>query len=62
MTTSFGASRLLQLGEPQHRRQRAADLVEHVDRAGLALAQLLDQRDALLQLRLALLELLHLLR
>ena len=53
---------LLQLGEPQHRRQRAADLIQHVHRAGLALAQLLDQHDALLQLRLALLELLHLLR
>ena len=52
---------LLQLGEPQHRRQRAADLIEHVHRAGLALAQLLDQHDALLQLRLALLELLDLL-
>ena len=38
----------------------AADLVEHVDRPGLSLAQLLDQHDALLQLGAALLELLHL--
>ena len=47
-------------GQPQPIGQRLADLVEHVHRAGLAAAQLLDQRDALLQLRLARLELLHL--
>src|SRR5262249_11317761 len=52
---------LLQVREPQHRRHRPADLVEHVHRAGLALPQLLDQHDALLQLRLLLLELLDLL-
>ena len=59
--TTSSAPALLQLGQPQHLRQRAADLIEHVHRAGLPLAQLLDQHDALLQLRLALLELLHLL-
>ena len=37
----------------------AADLVEHVHRPGLPLAQLLDQRDALLQLRACCLELLR---
>ena len=51
---------LLQRREPQHRRQRAADLIEHVDRPRLALAQLLDEHHALLQLRLPLLELLDL--
>src|SRR6476659_5717163 len=52
---------LLHLGEPQHRRQRTADLIQHVHRTGLPLAQLLDQHDALLQLRLPLHELLDLL-
>src|ERR1700682_3107196 len=52
---------LLHLREPQRRRQRAADLIQHVDRTGLSLAELLDEDDALLQLRLTLLELLHLL-
>src|SRR5436190_3125896 len=52
---------LLQLRKPQHRRQRTADLIQHVHRAGLPFAQLLDQHDALLQLRFPLLELLDLL-
>ena len=39
---------LFEFREPQHRRQRAADLIEHVDRLGLALPELLDQLDALL--------------
>src|SRR6266540_5801959 len=56
----FGAG-LLDFRQPQHRRQGPADLIEHVDRTSLALAQLFDEHDALLQLRLALLELLHLL-
>src|SRR4051812_13434552 len=51
---------LLELGEPQHRRQSPAHLVEHVDRLGLPLPELLDELHALLQLRLALFELLHL--
>jgi hypothetical protein len=46
--------------QPQPIRQRLADFVEDVDRPGLAAPELLDQRDALLQLRLAGLELLHL--
>ena len=40
--------------QPQPSGSALADLVEHVHRPGLPLAQLLDQRDALLQLRLAL--------
>src|SRR5262245_3634684 len=56
-----GGLGLLQLRQPQHRRQRAADLIEHVHGSGLSAAQLLDEDDALLQLRLALLELLYLL-
>ena len=52
---------LLHFGQPQHRRQRPADLVEHVDRTGLALPQIFDEHDALRQLRLALLEVLDLL-
>ena len=46
--------------QPEPIGERLADLVEDVHRAGLAAAQLLDERDALLQLRLARLELLHL--
>ena len=60
ITTSLASRVCFRLGQPQHRRQRAADLIEHVHRTGLVLAQLLDERDALLQLRLALLELLDL--
>src|SRR5262245_3123684 len=55
------SAHLLHFRQPQHRRQRTADLIQHVHGAGLPLAQLLDQHHALLQLRLPLLELLHLL-
>src|SRR5207245_541370 len=55
-----GVRRLLHLGQPKHRWQRATDLIQHVDRAGLVLPELLDQRDPLLQLRASLLELLNL--
>src|SRR5262245_1446580 len=54
-------SGLLQSCEPHHLRQCPADLIEHAYGSGLALPKLLDQHDALLQLRLALFELLHLL-
>ena len=40
--------------QPHLRRQRPADLIEHVDRPLLILPELLDQHDALLQLRAAL--------
>ena len=48
------------LRQPQAVRNGLADLVERVHRAGLAAAQLFDERDALLQLRLPRFELLHL--
>ena len=51
---------LRHVGQPQTLRDRLADFVEHVNRAALAAAQLLDERDALLELRLAGFELLHL--
>src|SRR6478672_1201225 len=38
---------LLHLREPQHRRQRTADLIQHVHGTGLPFAQLLDQLDLL---------------
>src|SRR5262249_20879808 len=47
--------------EAHHRGQRAAQLIEHVHGALLTFPELLDQHDALLQLRLLLFELLHLL-
>ena len=52
---------LLQLGQPQRRRQRAADLIEHMDGPRLAFAKLLDEHGALLQVGLPLLEVLDLL-
>ena len=48
------------LGQPEHVGQRLADFVDHVDAPALALAQLLDERDALLQLLLLLVERRHL--
>src|SRR5207249_8295086 len=51
---------LFHLRQPQHPGQRATDLIQQVNRTRLISFQLLDQRDPLLELRLALLELLHL--
>ena len=51
---------LRHLGEPHHVGQRAAHLVEHVDRRRLTAAQFLDQADALLQPLAARLEVAHL--
>ena len=50
---------LPQIGQPHRVGQRPADLIEQVHRAGLPLPKLLDQRDALLQLRAPRLELLR---
>src|SRR5262249_19611997 len=52
---------LFEVREPQHRWQGPADLVQHVHGTSLALAKLLDEHDALLELCLPLLELLDVL-
>ena len=52
---------LTKVRQPHRLGQRLADLIEQVDRTGLPFPKLFDQRDALLELRAATLELRHLL-
>src|SRR4029453_11255752 len=58
---SHGIVGLFEGRQPQHRRKRPTDFIEHVHRTRLVLAKLLDEDDSLLKLRLPLFELLDVL-